>query len=88
MKILITERQIRELVSNDLSKDRKRRNSVQNLSVNTRIKNAEDTGDDNPPIGESWIGYWKLYIQACKYLNIVPCVVNGLPMTTKQKTVT
>lgn len=44
-----------------MSKDRKRRNSVQNLPVNTRIKNAEDTEDDNPPIGYGWIDYWKLY---------------------------
>lgn len=82
MRIILTEGQIRKIVDFELTKDIKRRYSVRNLPLGTKIKNAEDTGNDDPPLGDSWIEYWKMYTG-----NHVPerCPMCGRSFTNDNK---
>ena len=45
MKVKLTEQQLSRIVDFESTKDRERRNSVQNIPLNTSIKNAEDMGE-------------------------------------------
>lgn len=82
MKVKLTEQQLSRIVDFESIKDRERINSVQNIPLNTSIKNAEDTGEDDPPMGDSWIEYWMRY---CGNHVQERCPMCGQPFTDDNK---